>query len=307
MMTWTLYGTDGTEVPLSDCTAGTIHLGVGPTGLFGLPPVEFSSVPSPTLSAGSRRGDARYRERLIALDLVIRRDTPEEVDEDIALVASLINPQHGDCRLVVSTPTDSYDLVITYTSGWQIGREHGQSKHVSARCTFRAHDPWWRALSTEEQIIDFPVTGSGITGTDWDVDDDWDADLDWDGFDAGADGSTIVAAVLSSTAPAWPRWEIAGPATRVELHNATTGLSFDWEGNLETGQILSVGMAEDDRHVRVDGVDAWVGLSDESRMWYLKPGRPGAPQPNTVLVKLTGADTSSAAVMTYQPAWQSPQ
>jgi len=307
--TWTLHGVDGTALDLAGCNVEPVLLGTSPGGVFGLPPVQTSSRPSPTRAAGAPRPTHRYGPRLVVLDLVFMAPDASSLVQSISLVSALLDPQGGDCRLVYASPDgESFDLPLTYSSGLQPTRSYESAKSARARCTFRCYEsPFYRGLSETEQAISFPVTGSGTVVTDWDADLDWDAiGLDWDGFDAGADGSTIATPSVSCTARAWPLWEFTGPLTRVEVHNATTGLSFDWSGVVAAGEVLSVGMSEDDRHVRVDGVDRWLGLSDESRMWWLEPGRPGNPQTNTILIKVTGADSNTTATMTYQPLWLTP-
>jgi hypothetical protein len=242
------------------------------------------------------------------LDFVIKGATPAEVDAEIARVSGQLNPQYGDCRLVIEGESGRiYDIPVTYTSGFQPAREHDRSLHAKCRVTFRAHQPYYRAVDVIEVGIDFPVTGSGAVTTSWDAPIDWDAPVGWDGSDVGVDGTVRVAVPVTATAPSWPTWEITGPADTVTLHNGTTGETIEWSGVVGAGETLVIQTEELSRSVRIDGSTAWLGLTDASRFWSLKPGSPARAQINEVFVAVGGAAGTTSARMLVRPQWLSPE
>jgi hypothetical protein len=111
---------------------------------------------------------------------------------------------------------------------------------------------------------------------------------------------------MTATAPSWPRWEITGPATGVSIHNATTGETLEWAGIVAEGETLRIDTEEERTSVRIGAVNAWLGLSDDSEFWPLKPGRPGAPQMNEVFVSVSGAAGTTSARMILRSQWLSP-
>lgn len=304
-LVWTLYGSSGQRLDLSDCSLDVV-LGKDHIGAFGQPPVTFGALVSAGVSAGSIRTKARKGDRLIVMTMRFAAMSQQQLAERIEYVAGLVDPEWGDCRLMITRPDgESRDIVAAYTSGLQPVVEYRRDGRVraDATLTFRAHDPYYRSLSSETVSINFPVTGSGASSTlldDPDVLLD-DPDVPLDGYISSAAENTVAATVTNpGSAEAWPVWTISGAMTGVLLTNVTTGKQFGMSLVTVGLETLTIDMTERQRLVEVDGANAWRYKDSGAEFWSLRP------ESNYVVVQVLGADTSTTCTMSYRPRFLSP-
>ena len=309
-MKWSIYGTTGELLELSNCVRG-VQMGTSPRGLLGMPGVSFDGARTNNRRAGSTRGTARKLARDVFVPFVFDVASEDELYAIIEFVTRELDPEWGDCRIVGERDDGTKrDMVATYDAGFQPVVAWKTATRAKVLTRFTCNDPYWHSTTLVSNELVFPVSGSGASLTRWDDPDVlWDEPgMPFDGFQAtDVSSSARTDVVLSCTAPVWPRWEIIGPGTRVELHNVAAASTFIWEGALGDGARMTIDFDESRRHVRINGVNAWSGLADDSEFWQLKPGNgPDAPQFNPVFAQVVGSDSTTECSMIYRPAFLSP-
>lgn len=296
----TLVGANG---DLIDTSVAPFHLGPG-QALFGLPPVDAPTIEAAGILAGSMEGDARWLDRPLRLHLAIVTDTPQALLDAIQRLSAALAPvvpgtvRGRSCRLIVTRPDGtSRAISARYTAGLAgLEIEVGTATALEVDLIFRAADPHWAATDTADAAVSFPVTGSGATASGFDspaIAFD-EPGHPFDGFQSTeAAGTAVVTLINVGDAEAWPTWELTGQAATVEVVNRTTGARWRWAGSLASGATLEV--VTDDRRpaVRIDGANAYAGIS--GRLWPL------VPDANEIVFVVTGADTNTSLIASWQP------
>lgn len=174
------------------------------------------------------------------------------------------------------------------------GTTHGMEKIVVRMI---AADPRIYADTEESSLLNpYDVGGGG-------------ADYDFDyGVDFALDTSGELTLTNGGDSWAYPRLRFYGPdsgtVTGVKVTNTTTGVVFDLDSDILTGQIIDADMR---RIVAADpGDDPFISLGGSSRWgdWQL-PRTPLylVPGDNTLRFEVTGTSTDAQCVVTFRDCW----
>ena len=98
---------------------------------------------------------------------------------------------------------------------------------------------------------------------------------------------------------AWPVVTVEGPGTDLEVENLTTGLRWHLTGDVAAGSTLTVDTRPGHKSARLDGVNVFGRLSDDSVLWPLVPG------PNRVSIGFAGGTAVSSVVFAWRNRWLS--
>lgn len=263
----TLVGNDGTLVDLSQ---PPYTLAANPA-LWGMPPVATQT--AVMLGAGGDRHlGAQFLPRPLRADVWVEEGSPVALDEAMAALARWVDPTVGPCRLIVDRGDGRpREVAVHYSSGFEsISMRDRDRARAYVPLVFVAHDPYWQALHDVEYDI-LRQEFAGNEPTPWDGPQAWDAPRPWDGFNAS--GLQEFPVDLVGDVEAWPRWRFVGPASQVRVVNVTTGREWEFTGGVGTGRELVVDSRPGVRRVTLADVNAWDGVTEESTLWPLVPGR----------------------------------
>lgn len=295
-----LQGVNGDTINLTDLDS-PIRMGPSPT-LFGdtSPTVEFTG-------SGSREaGDVptatpRHAADVKLLDFVIVADSQQHLFELTERLAVATDPTRGTVLIVATRPGSRKERSLRLLRTQSINPDFGayDGRTITFQTIFRAPNPYWSDLVPLVSLTSFPITGSGLTYTPWNADIPWDSDIPWNGWQAtGVQGEVTTELNSNGTAPTWPRFEVTGPFTGLEMINSSSGkrpLLFN--GTVSTGQTLVIETREGSRSVRVGGVSRMGEMNlAESDWWPLVRGD------NSITVAAGGAiDTNTSLRMSFTP------
>lgn len=222
----------------------------------GLPPVD----PAWLIGAGDGaiyRG-ARVLPREITIPVVLRGDA---IAATLDSLTTVLAPQNAPARLTMSAALGSWwvDVVRTGGGDWQWGQDSDGSEWLQTSLTLSAGQPFW----TRGAVETVASTGTGS-----------------------------VSIANPGTAPAWPTWTLAGPATALTLTSAA-GEVLQWVGTLADGSNLVIDT--EDATIAVSTTSRYSELAAAPRFWPLPAGS------STITVAITGGDGGTALSLSYYP------
>ena len=111
----------------------------------------------------------------------------------------------------------------------------------------------------------------------------------------------FAAATITNTGDvdAWPIITTVGPGTDLEVENLTTGRSWHLTGSVAAGATLVVDHRPGHKSARLDGVNVFGRLSDESELWPLVPGA------NRIAIGFASGTAASSVEFTWRNRWLS--
>jgi hypothetical protein len=220
-----------------------------------MPPVTIHTVRVPQAQGGRFR-HARHGERLATIPVVL----PGPIDgrDELRRWARVLDPVKGEGTLtVVQGPYAGRQLVCVYESGLESYAEEYGSLGLTT-LAFRAADPYWQEADARTVVS---ILGANVL---------------WFPFLPLVFGPSDI---FSGTAidnrgdvDAWPVIETVGPGVDLRIANETTGEAWTFTGSIAAGSTLVVDHRPGHKSVRLDGVNAFGRLSDDSALWPLVPG-----------------------------------
>lgn len=292
-----LVGNDGTRL---DLMARPYELGASPS-LWGMPPVSMQTDIVPGLTGVAFRS-ARMLERPVVVPLVIWASSALQLDEALARLARLINPvDRGPVRIVVTrSDGSSRELTVRYSSGLEAVRIRDRDRaRVQVEIVFVAHHAVWRSVRENERTFEFDDFQTTEAKTPWNADLPWNSNIPWNGVTIR--GSLFAPLSVVGDVVSWPRFEVTGPASSIQMFNMHPSVKLGWQFDavLEDGQTLVVEMEPGRRIIAVDDEPAWefMGLWN---WWGLYQGT------NHVAISLDSFEPSTAVRITYRDEWLTP-
>lgn len=246
-----------------------------------MPPVTIHTVQVPQAQGGRFRG-ARHDERLVTLPVVVPGPTAGRAE--LRRWARALDPLKGEGTLtVVQGPYAGRRIVCAYEAGLDTFAEEWPLLGLTT-LAFRAADPYWED-SIESNIS--ATIGSNLHT--------------WFPFLPLVLGTSDVFAVVTIDNPGdvntWPIFTVLGPGTDLTARNETTGQSWHLTGNVpDAGQVV-VDHRPGHRAARLDGVNVFGRLTDDSVLWPLVPG------PNRVSIGFASATATSSVVAAWRNRW----
>ena len=268
-----------------DGTATALDVDWSATGRF-MPPVAHQEQAAPG-QPGSYVYQSLHGARDFTLPIWVYGNTDTELRTQLRSLAYQMSPDRGTGRIRVTSPLgDQREVWCRYSDGLNLDESAGNASISSqkAAVVFRAFNPyWWDVASTSR---------SWMTGT---------PPVFFPFFPLRLTASSIsVQATINNNGdvPTWPVFQVTGPATNIELLNATTGLQMYFGSlALTAGQTLTVDTRPGIKSLTLqDGSNAFTYLSTDSDLWPLVVG---ANAVNLVAAGTTPA-TSGLQVTYYQ-------
>jgi hypothetical protein len=253
-----------------------------------MPPVTITTVRVPQ-SQGGRFRDARHGERLVTLPVVVPGAIAGRTET--RRWARALDPLRGEGTLtVVQGANAGRQLVCAYEAGLDDWAEEGYEQLGLTTLAFRAADPYWQDASESSVRADinskafkwFPFAGS------------------WAAQPLILGASDIFAAVTITNpgdVNAWPIITTTGPGTDLDVENQTTGQSWHVTGSIDAGSTLVVDHRPGHKSARLDGVNVFGRLDDDSQLWPLVPG------PNRIAIGFASGTSASAVDFTWRNRW----
>lgn len=248
-----------------------------------MPPVSLRTVRVPQANGGRFRG-ARHDERLATLPVVL--PGPQGYRDELRRWARALDPLKGEGTLtVVQGAHAGRQLVCAYEAGLDSFAEEWADLGKTT-LAFRAAEPYWQD-AIESQLV-ATVNSSAYT---------------WFPFPPLVLGSSDVFASVTITntgdVDAWPVITALGPGTDLTVTNLTTGLAWHLTGNIAAGSTLIADHRPGRKSVRLDGVNVFGRLTDESMLWPLVAGA------NRVSIGFAGGTSASSVTFTWRNRWLS--
>jgi hypothetical protein len=200
--------------------------------------------------------------------------------------AKALDPVKGEGTLtVVQGAYAGRQLVCAYEAGLDDFAEDFAGLGLTT-LAFRAADPYWQD-GTESQLI-ATISSTAFT---------------WFPFLPLVLGASDVfaSATITNTGDvdAWPVIKAVGPGVDLTATNLTTGLSWHFTGSIAAGSTLVVDTRPGRKSVRLDGVNEFGRLTDDSVLWPLVPG------PNRISIGFASATGASRVEFTWRNRWLS--
>lgn len=248
-----------------------------------MPPVTIHTVRVPQAQGGRFR-HARHDERLATIPVVL--PGPQTDRDELRRWARALDPVKGEGTLtVVQGDHAGRQLVCAYEAGLDSFAEEYPSLGLTT-LAFRAADPYWQD-ATEQSLV-ATIDSTAFT---------------WFPFLPLVLGSSDVfaAATITNTGDvdAWPIVKVTGPGTDLNVTNQTTGLTWHFTGSIAAGSILIVDTRPGHKSARLDGVNVFGRLSDDSVLWPLVPG------PNRISIGFASGTAASKVEFTWRNRWLS--
>ncbi|HKX72313.1 MAG TPA: hypothetical protein VJM75_13840 [Acidimicrobiales bacterium] len=248
-----------------------------------MPPVTIHTIRVPQAQGGRFR-HARHDERLATIPVVVPGPTAGR--DELRRWATALDPLKGEGTLtVVQGDHPGRQLVCVYETGLESFAEEYALLGL-ATLAFRAADPYWQD-ATEQQLI--ATIGSTV--------------LTWFPFLPLVLGASDIFAAPTITntgdVDAWPIITTLGPGTDLNVRNDTTGQAWHFTGSIAAGSTLVVDHRPGHKSVRLDGVNAFGRLTDDSVLWPLVPG------PNRVSIGFASGTAASKVTFTWRNRWLS--
>jgi hypothetical protein len=248
-----------------------------------MPPVTIHTVRVPQAQGGRFRG-ARHDERLATIPVVLPGPTLGR--DELRRWARALDPLKGEGTLtVVQGAYAGRQLQCVYETGLESFAEEHQALGLTT-LAFRAADPYWQDAIVSSLIATIDSTA-----------------FTWFPFLPLVLGSSDVFAAATITnsgdVDAWPVITTTGPGTDLTVQNLTTGQSWHFEGTIEAGSTLVVDHRPGHKSARLDGVNVFGRLSDQSVLWPLVPG------PNRISIGFASATAASQVAFSWRNRWLS--
>ena len=254
-----------------------------------MPPVSIHTIRVPQAQGGRFRY-GQHSERLVTLPVVVPGPTAGRAE--LRRWAAALDPLKGEGTLtVVQGAYAGRQLVCAYEAGLDTFAEQYPLLGLTT-LAFRAADPYWQD-ATEQSVtatIDskaftwFPFAGSWAQNP----------------LRLGASDVFAVATITNTgDVNAWPVITTVGPGTDLTLTNQTTGLMWRLSGNIAAGATLVVDHRPGHKSARLDGVNVFGRLTDDSSLWPLVPG------PNRISIGFAGGTAASRVSFAWRLRWLS--
>lgn len=279
-----------TEFIDPDGTAHTLAVRWDVSGR-GMPPIALEEDEVPE-QPGSRLRGVRHRARDFALRVKV---SGADVRTAVRDLIATVDPIRGDGRIRVTTEAgDQREITCRYQGGLELQERLGETSGPElqlATALFRAHDPYWYALS--DVVTEFELSGSGSK---------WFPLLPLRLSSSELFSEATVVNV--GDVEAQPVWELRGPGSVIVLTNLTTGKSLSLSTVLTAGEVVTIDTRRGAKTVILDdgtpdGVDLFEDLGDLDELWPLRRGS------NVIRVEMTGATADSYVRLAYRPPYLS--
>ncbi|MFI0939137.1 phage distal tail protein [Streptomyces sp. NPDC021020] len=237
---------------------------------------------SPAIDGNALRGVRATAREVFVPVVFFDTDRSTFLERKRAFMGTL-NPYLGLGTLTVTEADGSARTIgAYYLSGAEgdTGQDTSGMRWQTVGLTFSCPSPYWLG---DPQHLQF---NGAATGTFFPV-------LPLVVQDSQVFGDTTITNL--GDAAAYPVWTIHGPATSVEISNATTGLSFSLTAAIGAGDVLVVDTREREQTAVLNGTDNWwPNLSDSSALWNLAPGV------NDISLAMVGTTSDSSVHVDYQ-------
>lgn len=248
-----------------------------------MPPVTIYTVRVPQAQGGRFR-HARHDERLVTIPVVV--PGPIEGRDELRRWARALDPLKGEGTLtVVQGDHAGRQIVCAYEAGLDDLVEEWPLLGLTT-LAFHAADPYWQD-ATESTLV-ATINSTAFT---------------WFPFLPLVLGASDVFASATITNPgdvdAWPIVTVVGPGTDLTLTNLTTGMVWHLTGAVAAGATVVVDTRPGHKSARVDGVNVFGRLTDDSTLWPLEPG------PNRISIGFAGGTAASRVTFTWRSKWLS--
>jgi hypothetical protein len=248
-----------------------------------MPPVTISTVRVPQAQGGRFRF-ARHEERLVTIPVVV--PGPTDGRDELRRWARALDPVKGEGTLtVVQGAHAGRQIVCAYETGLDTFAEEYPLLGLTT-LGFRAADPYWQDAA--EQSLVAAINSTSYT---------------WFPFLPLVLGASDVFAAVTITnagdVDAWPVITTVGPGTELNVTNTTTGEQWHLTGSVDAGSTLVVDHRPGHKSARLDGVNVFGRLTDDSSLWPLVPG------PNRVAIGFGNATASSKVTFAWRNRWLS--
>lgn len=242
---------------------------------------------------GARLREVRHGPLEFAMSGWLLAATETALRTAVRSAVYLLDPTRGVGTIRATAPGgDQRDLACICVDGLPLSERLGDTATPLAQkftLAFRAHDPYWSAVSDVTQAFTigstpsfFPFFPLRLTSSQIAVD------------------TTVT---NDGDVSAWPVWTITGPGSGIYLRNLTTGQVLDFSSlgglTLGTGETAVI----DTRYKTVtknDGTNLWPYLTLESSLWSLAKGS------TAVRLEMAGTSGASALQLQYRPRYLSP-
>lgn len=273
----------------ADGASTTLEVEWNTSGRFA-PPVMFEEEGVPEQS-GARLRNVRHGVREFVLPVWIEAATEAALRTAMRDLVKAMNPLRGPGKIRVQSPLgDEREITCSYTDGLDMRETIGETSGPlvqRAPVVFRAHDPYWQAVSD--------VTDTYSSG---------DPAPFFPFFPLRLSSSTVFAdAAPDNTGDidAWPVWTILGPGSTIVLRNLTTGYAMELSTTLGSSETLTIDTRPGAKTVtKGDGTNLFTSLSTTSYLWPLSAGL------NSVRVEMSGTTSASSVTLAFRPRYLSP-
>jgi Phage tail protein len=246
-----------------------------------MPPVTINTIRVPQAQGGRFRF-ARHEERLVTIPVVVPGPTAGR--DELRRWARALDPLKGEGTLtVVQGAHAGRQIVCAYEAGLDTFAEEYPLLGLTT-LGFRAADPYWQDAA--EQSLVATIASTSYT---------------WFPFLPLVLGASDVFAAVTITntgdVAAWPVITAVGPGTELNVANTTTGESWDLTGAINAGSTLVVDHRPGHKSARLDGVNVFGRLADDSVLWSLAPGA------NRISIGFGNATAASKITFAWRNRW----
>lgn len=270
-----------------DGTTTTLEVEWAAQGRFA-PPSVFDEDGVPGQSGAVLRA-VRHKVRDFVLPLWITAATESALRTAKRDLIASMDPIRGDGRIRVSTPVgDQREITCRVAAGLEMVERLGESSGPTlqrAPVLFRAHDPYWYALSDE---VDTFELGSSGTASWFPI------------FPLRLASSEVFAdATIINTGDVdvWPVWTITGPGDTIVLRNFTTGALTTLPVALAAGETATIDTRERFKLVTHSNGNNLFPLLGDSSLWPLQRGS------NVIRVEMASATSASSVRLARKPRY----
>lgn len=246
-----------------------------------MPPVTLTTVKVPQ-HMGAHFRYARHDERLVSLPVVL--PGPTDGRDELRRWARVLDPAAGEGTLtVVQGRHAGRQLVCCYEAGLETYAEEFPMLGLT-ELAFHAADPYWQD-SVENQVV---ATLDNTTHT-------WFPMLPL--ILGASDAFASVVANNTGDVDAWPIITVNGPGEELSIINETTGMRWDFDGVIAAGSQLVVDTRPGMKSVRLNGVNAFGRLAQDSSLWPIVRG------PNRVTIDFANITTATIVRFAWRKKW----
>jgi Phage tail protein len=248
-----------------------------------MPPVTIRTLRVP-MAQGGRFQSARHEERLATIPVVL--PGPQDGRDELRRWARALDPVKGEGTLtVVQGPHAGRQLVCTYETGLETFTEEYPFLGLTT-LGFRAAEPYWQ------------------DATEWSVNADTGSVVrHWFPFlPLILSPSDVFAEVTinnTGDANAWPIVTVTGPGEELSIENETTGLRWEFETPIGAGSTLIVDHRPGHKAARLNNVNAFGQLTDDSTLWPIVAG------PNRISIGFANATVATGVRFAWRNRWLS--